>query len=317
MISDYTAQLDFYPVWSSLPPNPIELDPFDYEGRLGVYKLLIDALSGAFGAENELNPLWSGVFQLAWMWRSGRLVLPDTPPGRIHAHSVWGYLNHTVSVIPLIAAINEGIVKPIRILAPYDHGVIDYAHGGSQYVVPDAFSYALPAWSKFFQQASQLRSGDPLEPLRFTLWKAYEKSLEAAKPTIEARAYHYLSRTELSFLYGWMRMMSYLGAAAWRTDLDFIRQHGFGMLPERVLSSDDHPGRIRGMSAAVNINLRTIVKLNKLSNFNYRLNLFLWKRAMRSAGARADALNLLHAAFNPVRENRRERLRILGGALKP
>lgn len=324
MTTNYAAQLaklDFYADWSSIPDFHTEIDPFDYRGRLGVYKLMMDALNvkGAFGAFNEKNVFWGYIFQVAWQWRSGRLTLPNTEPGRIHPHSMWGYANYSLSVIPMIAAINVGIIKPLAIRPPYEHGVIDYARGGGgePYVVPDEFSMALPAWTHFFRTALERRPGDDLEALRFALWTAHKKSLEGAAITIAERGGHYHTSTELDFLAGWSRMVDFLGAAAWRTDLDFMLEHGLGVLPERTLTADDRAGRIRNLSPLVNANLVNIMGLAHQSKARFGWNLFLWKRAMRSRQARDEVLTMLNATFNPTPQNRRARMRLFRYMLSP
>lgn len=307
MVATHLSQLaraDFFPEWSSLPSFAAEIDPFAYTGRLLVHKLVLDALNvhGAFGAGNELNPFWGNVFHLAWQWRSQRLTLPNSEPGRIHPHSMWGYANYAVSVIPLIAAINTGALKPVAVLPPYEHGVISYAHGGgkSAYIVPDEFSEALPAWSEFFRAALDLKPGDPdLDPLRFLFWRAQRASLLGVVPTIDERGLHYHTRNELNFMLGWIRLVDYWGAAAWRSDLDFMLRHGVGGLPERQLTADDKPGRSRGLSPRASMMIAALLKLTQQSKFRAALDLFWWKRAMRSPRARADAVELLDAKLHP------------------
>jgi hypothetical protein len=315
------AQVDFFSYWAALPSTAAEVDPFAYAGRLLVYKLLMEALNtqGAFGAGNEHNPFWGSVFHLAWQWRSRRLTLPNTEAERIDPHSMWSYIDHAVSIIPLIAALNVGAIKPVVILAPYERGVIAYAHGGgkSAYIVPDDFAEALPEWNAFFDMALSLKPGDDQEPLRFKFWDAQRKSFLGTATVIEERALYYHTRPELDFINGWMRMADYKGAAAWRTDLDFMLKYGVGALPERPLSSDDKPGRIRNLNHHINeylVNCKTLVHQSKLRG---AFDLLLWRRAMRSPAARADAVKLLHAKFNPSSANRDERRRLLRDAVLP
>ena len=47
------ARLDFAPLWQALPPLASAVDPFDYRGRMAVYKTLIECMNGrgVFAAE--------------------------------------------------------------------------------------------------------------------------------------------------------------------------------------------------------------------------------------------------------------------------
>ncbi|MBN8637471.1 MAG: hypothetical protein J0M07_19260 [Anaerolineae bacterium] len=308
------ARLDFYAHWQTLPPYYSAIDPFDYCDRLGILKLLIEAVNvnGAFGADNELNPLWGYVFQLAWQWRSGRLQFADTPPSSIDPRSLWSAANYSFSVIPLIAAIKLGVVKPVTIRAPHSVSVFDYPGGDSSgYAISPTYGRAIAAWSDFFTQALQLPAGADLEPLRFTFWHAHIQSLRAVLPSIRQYGGLTASATEVQFALGWMRMPWFFAPAAWRTDLEFMLQQGFGILPERVLTVDDVPGRIPDMSPLVNHNIVNLIALARQRPLAFAIRVYLWRRAMRSALIRADVFTYLDALLNPKQRNRRLRLRLI------
>jgi len=323
MIDTYASrlsQLDFYPHWSALPDHQQRIDPFLYSGRLSVYKAPIDAMNagGAFGADNEMNIFWGYVFQLAWQWRSGRLTLRTTPPGHIDSNSMWGYANYALSVIPLIAAIEIGMIPPVEIAAPPERSAVEYAHGDRHtYIVPSIFGDAVQQWKHFFDAARQLKPGGDVEPLFFLQWEAHHQSLLGAEVAMLKVGTNFHSRDEMDFLIGWVRMVDFLGPAAWRTDLAYMLEHAIGVLPERPITSADTPGRIKDMSPEVNANLISIIGLTKQSKLRFGFNLFLWKRAMRTAQARAEVLPMLDATFNPSPRNAVERRKLLRYILKP
>ncbi|MBI5671147.1 MAG: hypothetical protein HZC41_24385 [Chloroflexi bacterium] len=313
--SERLVKLEFYPQWSALPELTGMVDPFDYQQRLAVYKRLIEVTNprGICGQENELNVFWGYVFQYHWQWRSGRLRLANTPDGRIDPSSMWGYGNYTLSVIPLIAAMQAGLVPAMEILPPYSSSAVEYpcSSQDDSFQIPADLREAVQAWQAFFALMQRIEPGDDLEPLRFELWQAHHRSLTAAEAGIRTLGRQRASRSELDFLIGWIRMVDFLGAAAWRTDLVFMLEHGMGTLPERMLTEDDIPGHIADMDDQVNLNVRSILGLTRQSRLRYRFNLWLWQRAMRTRQARDAVLPMLDATFNPSPKNRNERRKLL------
>jgi hypothetical protein len=315
----YTAGLakqEFYPLWSSVPEPGDTIDPFDYRQRMAVYKLLIEATNqnGIFGAENEYNLFWGYLFQLNWQWRSGRLQLAATPPGRIDANSVWGYGNYALSVIPLIAAMQTGLLPEKEILGAPSESAFDYATGGGKsglLHIPPVFDEAVQRWEALFQLMQRYKPGDDLEGLRFELWGAHHRSLLAAEDSLDSIGPRFCSRNELDFLIGWIRMVDFLGSAAWRTDLPFMLDNGVGMLPERLIRDEDRPGHIGDMNSQINVNVRSIISLTRQSRLRFQFNLWLWKRAMRTRQARDEVLPMLDATFNPSPQNIDERRKLL------
>jgi hypothetical protein len=313
---DRLTELEFYPLRSVLPETSETIDPFDYKQRMGVYKLLIDATNwrSVCGQENELNVLWGYVFQLDWQWRSGRLQLANTPLERIDPNSIWGYGNYTLSVIPLIAAMESGIVPEGEILPPYTKSDVEYPSGGGkagEFKIPTALLESVRAWKALFKVLQSIVSGDDLEPLRFELWKAHHCSLLAAEYGIRTLGERYYAPSEVDFLIGWIRMVDFLGAAAWRTDLPFMLENGVDQLPKRTLTAQDRPGQIADMDERVNVNVRSINGLTRQSKLRFGINLWLWKRAMRTRKARDEVLPMLDATFNPSPKNVDERRKLL------
>ena len=233
------AELPLAPLWSSVPLLKDSADPFDFKQRMAVYKTLIECMNGrgVFGAENEWNVFWGYVFQLEWQLRSGRLQLQNTPPDRIDPNSMWGYGNYSLSVIPYMAAAQVGIVPQIEFLPPNTSTEVEYPHGGGTagaYQIPPVFGEALRAWGDFFKLVQQFEPGKDIEPMRFVQWHVHHRSLDAAEAGIRVLGERHASRDELDFLIGWIRMVDFLGSAAWRTDLIYTLDNGIGTLPERA-----------------------------------------------------------------------------------
>jgi hypothetical protein len=318
---DQLAQLEFYPAWSTLPDLKDAIDPFDFNHRLAAYKLLIEATNqrGIFGEENEYNVFWGYVFQLDWQRRSGRLSLVDTPPGRIDPNSMWGYGNYSLSIIPLIAAMQVGLMPEMEILPPYTESAVAYASGGGSagaFRIPVNFQRVAQAWQAFYRHMDRITPGSDLEPLRFEQWKAHGYSLTSIEHAVQTIGPRYHARGELDFLVGWIRMVDFLGAAAWRADLVYMLKNGVGVLPERIITEQDVPGKILDMDEQVNRNVRNIIGLTRQSKLKFGFNLWLWKRAMRSRQARDEVLPMLDATFNPSQKNVNERRKLLRYMMK-
>jgi hypothetical protein len=314
------AELDFGPTWLSLPPLGDSIDPFDFEQRLASYKRIIDDSNaqGIYGAENQFNLFWGYVVQLYWQWRSKRLVFADTPAGRIDPESLWSYGNHGLNTIPLIGAMRAGVTPEIEILPPYKEGRAKYAYGGGKagaFVIPPHFEAAVDEWEEFFTQSKALRPGDDLEPLRFKQWHAHHASLRAGEPTYAILSDRY-SKNEYDFFLGWIRMVDFLGTAAWHTDLDYMFKNGMGVLPDRLLADSDQPGESPDMTPEVNANVRSVISLTHQPKWRFNLNLWLWKRAMRTRQARDEVLPMLDATFSPSPRNAPERRKLLRYILK-
>jgi hypothetical protein len=309
------SQLDFYPVWMQAPALTDTVDPFSFEQRMAVYRLMVEATNkrGIFGADNVLNVFWGYVFQLQWQGRSGRLQFPDTPAGRIDPDSAWGFGNYALCLIPLVGAMQVGFIPELEVLPPDAPSRFEYVSGGSKagkFQIPPLFQDAARAWQGYFKLVEQTQPGSDLEPIRFSLWNAHKASLVAVEHVLRRIEPLHTSRKELDFLIGWCRMVDYLWLAAWPTDLPFMLENGSGVLPERLIQDDDVPGQIPEMNTRTNNNVRNILNLATLSDLRFNFNLWLWKRAMRTRQARNEVVAMLDAVFNPSPENVTERRRL-------
>lgn len=317
-MTDVPALLAKSPVaetWARLPALNGAVDPFVLSQRMALYRLLMEASNarGLFGPDNAANIFWGYVFQTHWQWRSGRYRLEaEQPEETIHPNSIWGYNNYSLCVIPYFGAVEAGLAPALEIATASVTARVRYPSGGGgrPFAVPPVFAGAVAEWQRFFTLIKDLRAGDDTEPVRFALWRAHKASLDAAEVDTPA-LYPGHSRLEQEFLHGWVRMVDFLGAAAWRTDLDFMLRNGLDVLPERSLTDDDLPGQIPDMDAQVNANLRSIFGLVRQSNRRFAFNLWLWRRAMRTRSARDDVLDMLAAQFQPTPENAPARRRLM------
>jgi hypothetical protein len=307
---DELAELDLYQVWVGAGALTDRFDPFRFEHRMAAYRSMIDAtnVGQPFGADNRHNPLWAWMFQLQWQCRTGRLGRTD---GMIDPDTAWGYGNYTLSVIPWLGATAAGVVPELEIVDAPTTSRFRYVSGG---VVPDELARGVAEWRTFFELVGNAATMSDREPIQIVLWRAHKTCLDvvaAAIAEIDPAPYTPL---ELTFLRGWCRMVDYLGAAAWPTDFDFMTEHGLDVLPESLLQRQADLG---ALPDKVRRNVVNVLRLADTSPRRYALNLWLWRRIMRTRAARADVLVLLDAVFNPRPDNAAVRRRVLGYLLRP
>ena len=306
----YPAELEsfeLFTVWSTLSPLIGRFDPFSFPQRMAAYRMLIDATNrrGQFGTDNRRNPLWGLVFQHHWQWRSGRLGARSQVDGTIDADAPWGYGNYALCVIPWLAAASTGLVPDLPVVPAPGPSRFDYG--------PDPLQAGTADWRRFFTAADAADPGDD-EPVRLAMWKAHKSCLDVVAHGLATVDPGSDAPAELAFLRGWCRMVDYLWAAAWRTDFDFTVTNGLEVLPDRLL---DDPARRADLPGRVARNVSTVIRLSRTPPWRHRLNLLLWRRAMRSREARDDVLVMLDAVFNPNPSNAPARRRLAGYLLRP
>jgi hypothetical protein len=309
-VRDYPEELeslDVCGVWSGFAPSVDRFDPFSFPERMAAYRTMIEATNrrGQFGDDNRRNPLWGLVFQHYWQYRSGRLGPHTVEDGGIDPDAPWGYGNYALCVIPWLAAASTGLVPDLPVQPPPRPSRFDYR--------PDQFRVGIDDWRRFFE-AAEAADPDDDEPVRLALWKAHKSCLDVVARNLSDIDPGDDAPTELAFLRGWCRMVDYLWAAAWPTDFGFTVNHGLGVLPDRRLDDgpapDDLPRRVAR-------NIRTVSALDRTPQWRHRLNLMLWRRAMRTRQARDDVLVMLDAVFNPNRANAAARRRLVAYVLRP
>lgn len=307
------AELDLYAVWTGAGELTERFDPFRFEQRMAAYRSLLGATGagGLFGTDNRLNPLWAWLFQLQWQCRTGRLGATTHTDGRIDPDAAWGYGNYTLSVIPWLGAAEAGVVPPLEIADAPGPSRFRYVRGG---VVPDELAPAVRDWRGFFVLVRDSPAVTDLEPFRRALWKAHKSCLDVVVTAIAGIDPAPYAPLELTFLRGWCRMVDYLGAAAWRTDFDFTTRYGLDVLPERLL---ERHADLRTLPDKVRRNVVDVVRLAGASPRRHAVNLWLWRRIMRTRPARDDVLALLDAMFAPTPANAATRRRLLRYLLRP
>jgi len=298
--------LEVFSVWSTLSPLNDRFDPFSFPHRMAAYRMLIEATNrrGRFGDDNRHNPLWGLVFQHQWQLSSGRLGARTSRDGTIDPDAPWGFGNYALCVIPWLAAASAGLVPDVPVLPAAGPTRFDYG--------ADPFRAGIDDWRAFFT-ATGTADPDNDEPVCLALWKAHKSCLDVVAQRLATIDPGSDSPAELAFLRGWCRMVDYLWAAAWRTDFDFTVKHGLDVLPDRVL---DDPTRRADLPSRVDRNVATVIRLSRTPVWRHRVNLSLWRRAMRSRQARDDVLAMLDAVFNPNPANVVARRRLLGYLLR-
>ena len=114
------SSLTDYPVREINDVNQTVIDPWNYEQRLGILKVLVTTSSRYFapwGFNNTGNLLWGLPLQLGWQWASGRLRdmterASCGGPLCVSPNSWWADMNYFLSVIPLLGALNAGALDP-------------------------------------------------------------------------------------------------------------------------------------------------------------------------------------------------------------
>ncbi len=258
------------------------MDPASVRDRHEMYRLLVERTNPkrVLGDRHQLSPFWGYDAQLSWQHASGRLGTGDT----IASTSWWGACNFALSVVPYAAAAEHDLVP---------RETFDVS----------AYRAALPHWHGAFHRMNSLANSAPplgaaglaiadaeLEPLRFAVWRAHLVSITIA---VERHAHELaqLPATEQAFARGWVRMVDLFGAAALRTDREYLATRP-ASLPSRILDGAfaDLPRYER--SAA-----RRVIALGERPAWRWPLELAVWKRMMRTRAAREDLETVMAELF--------------------
>lgn len=271
------ARVAFGEAWLALDAADVTSgDVMDVRVRLGLYRLLVERTNvhGAFGAHDELSPFWGYASQLAWQARSGRL---GAHAPAIDPASWWGACNYALSVVPYVAAMQVGLVPPLR---------IDVERG---------YEPALGAWHVAMR--ALLDPASDHDRARVAVWRAHLESITFAVQR-HPRELAALPLAEQRFARGWVRMVDLFAAAAVRTDLEKLIETGGGALPSRVLrTGDPHADLSRHERSTV----RRVGELADRPRWRWALEVRIWRRMMRTRAARLDAENLLAGMFGKDR----------------
>ncbi|MCQ7618872.1 Leg1-related protein, partial [Salmonella enterica] len=277
------------------------IDPWLYNERIGVYKILLNKTAtyfAKFAPENEQNILWGLALQHGWQLTSGRLADPtrETNCGYtsgnhlcISVNSWWADINYFLSIVPFFAAVSSGIIgvssDQVTILPPpKDQSRFCYDVSGCQSFVQEM----MDKWSAFFQYM-QLPNTDFQDLLNY-LWDAHVSSLEIVSSFEDRFAYY--AKPEVNFGKNWVVALDYLAAARLPTTLTTTHELQDG-LPPRVMTNSDIAPFIVGFTRLQNriqVALSTLNVINKLTGSK---SLDLWKNFMKTQAARDLFLDLL------------------------
>jgi hypothetical protein len=263
-VADLLARLPFADDWrASGEPTP---DVYDVRSRLAMYRVLVARTSahGGFGEGAELNPFWGYASQLAWQHRSGRLG--GVAVGVIARDSWWGACNYALSVVPYVAAMEQGLVPRLAI----DHD--------------RAYDDVMSAW----HTALRTMTSHDHDAVRVAIWRAHLASITLAVRSHTAELAR-MPPPEQRFARGWVRMVDLFAAAGLRTDLGKLVESGGGALPSRVL----HDDRLDDLPRYERSTVRRVGALADRSSRRWAIDVAVWRRIMRTRRARAESERLL------------------------
>ncbi|MEO6775923.1 MAG: Leg1-related protein [Kofleriaceae bacterium] len=255
------------------------MDPASVSDRHEMYRLLVERCDpdGLLGARHELSPFWGYDAQLAWQHASGRLNADGSD--RIARDSWWGACNFGLSVVPFAVASEHGLVPRVA---------VDLA----------GYAAALPHWhGAFHRMLSLARPARPdaggldLEPLRFSVWRAHLASITIAVAR-HRREFALLPAGEQAFARGWIRMVDLFGAAAMRTDLEYLAPRP-AYLPSRIL----HDRIFADLPRSEASTARRVIALGERPPWRWPLELAMWKRVVRTRDARDDVDTVMLELF--------------------
>jgi hypothetical protein len=270
-------RLPFGRAWESAPDLAARgrVDAFDARDRLAIYRLLIDRTGSraVVGAHGERHIFWGYASQLHWQWESGRLG-PGADIDRISPAAWWGCMNYTLCIVPLVAAIEVGVVPRLEV-----------AGGTRPSPVPRDLDEPLSLWRTFFGTLNTLTAERSLGRALVQSWAAHLASIRAGV-RLFVHEFKALDPLEQRFAAGWTRVVELLAGVVAPTELSAVAAWDRAMLPPRLLRTGDHPGRILDMSDSVNDTVRRIIDLSARPRWQPTWDLQLWAWRMRAAAAR-------------------------------
>ena len=256
------------------------MDPASVRDRHEMYRLLIERTNPkrVLGDHHQLSPFWGYDAQLSWQHASGRLGPGDGigRSDRIDPGSWWGACNYALSVVPYAVAMAHDLVP---------HATLDLR----------GYTAALPHWHGAFHRmmALNVESGPvDLEPLRFAIWRAHLASITLATAR-HTRELARLAPPERAFARGWIRMVDLFGAAALRTDLEYLEARP-ASLPSRLLRAHDDFADLPRHERST---AKRVIQLGERPAWRWPVELALWKRIMRTRASRDQLETVMIEVF--------------------
>uniref|UniRef100_A0A8C8RJA1 Chromosome 6 open reading frame 58 n=1 Tax=Pelusios castaneus TaxID=367368 RepID=A0A8C8RJA1_9SAUR len=276
LIQEDTSKNDVYPpLWDHAPGNienfpvhgnKIIINAWNYQERLGVYKILLNHSAKyftAFGSNNIGNILWGLPLQHGWQYYTGRLEDPSNvtncsqKAGQqlcISVRSWWACVNYYLSIIPFLGAVEAGffgqLQHEIEILPPEElRADFCYSIADCRFRIPAV----MDGWKAYFQVDHFF-----IHTLHY-LWEPHVASISYAVPNLK-----YLSGPEASFGEDWANAVDFIAAIRFSTDLQNTN-HFQAFLPQRMLSECDNAPFISDFSPGQN---KILLSLCALHNTN-------------------------------------------------
>ncbi|XP_074845217.1 protein LEG1 homolog [Carettochelys insculpta] len=324
LIQDDGCEKDAYPpLWhqahgsiEAFPAhsNKIIINAWNYEERLGVYKIMLNYSAKyftAFGANNVGNILWGLPLQLGWQYRTGRLADPSNVTTCSHGakqqtcisvRSWWASVNYYLAIIPFLGAMKAGffgqLQHEIEILPPEERREdFCYSTADCHSRIPklmDAwksyFEYLLSTEQKSERPTASSFSTEKDEALHY-LWEAHLVTTSYAVPKFRNRL-KYTSSPEASFGENWASVVDFIAATHFPVDLQHTNYFQ-AFLPPRMLSEYDKALIVSDFSPEQNIVLFSFWALHKTNKLTGGILLLLWKMAMSTEAGRGVVQSLI------------------------
>ncbi|XP_071997691.1 protein LEG1 homolog [Engystomops pustulosus] len=308
------------PMWELAPEKlsdfpiygeKVTINPWEYEERLGLYKLLLNITAPFLDMKepgNKRNVLWGLPLQFGWQHHTGRLQDASMQPSpgensekqtSISAKSWWACMNYYLAVIPFLGAIDAGLFEGFQYgisISPPDESPSDFCNSIEE--CRSTSTKAMDEWKSFFELIKTSPSEVSVPSLskeedKFLsyMWKAHVESIKVALPRCSKRL-EYFSGPEGSFGKDWATAVEFIGACNFPTN--FKSTNDFQtFLPRRILSANDKAPNIHDFSKQENRVLSVLHSINQVNKFTGGFLLRLWKKAMCSEEGRVAGRNLL------------------------
>ncbi|NXD76703.1 LEG1H protein, partial [Halcyon senegalensis] len=295
--NDAIGEAAYPPLWDLAPENLLDfpvkdnkivINAWDYQQRLGMYKILLNFSSkyfATFGSQNFGNILWGLPLQHGWQFHTGRLADPSnvTSCGYedgdllcISVRSWWACMNYYLSALPFLGAVEAGLFGQLQYeieLLPPEEQRADFC-----YSVADCRSRIpklMDDWKAYFEvnnffflsaMSPATFSSFQLDDALHYLWKAHVASIAYALPKFHD-SLKYLPDTEANFGEDWANGVDFIAATYFSTD--FLTTNKFqAFLPQRMLVDRDVLPSISDFSPQQNrvlLSLRSLHKANQLT----------------------------------------------------
>ncbi|KAG8582661.1 hypothetical protein GDO81_008154 [Engystomops pustulosus] len=306
-------KLSDFPIYG----EKVTINPWEYEERLGLYKLLLNITAPFLDMKepgNKRNVLWGLPLQFGWQYHTGKpgVELSDKAVpctcGMMEQHlDLWRLrwwwirrsMNYYLAVIPFLGAIDAGLFEGFQYgisISPPDESPSDFCNSIEE--CRSTSTKAMDEWKSFFELIKTSPSEVSVPSLskeedKFLsyMWKAHVESIKVALPRCSKRL-EYFSGPEGSFGKDWATAVEFIGACNFPTN--FKSTNDFQtFLPRRILSANDKAPNIHDFSKQENRVLSVLHSINQVNKFTGGFLLRLWKKAMCSEEGRVAGRNLL------------------------